>query len=61
MITQFTDPVCRMDVPSTADAYRSEYQGTTYYFCCVGCQASFEREPEKFVGQTTAAHSHACC
>ncbi len=47
------DPVCGMEVdPATAE-WKSEYQGQTYYFCASGCQHSFEKEPEKFVGPTT--------
>jgi P-type Cu+ transporter len=24
------------------------YKGKTYYFCCAGCKAKFEKEPEKY-------------
>jgi YHS domain-containing protein len=45
------DPVCGMDVdPKTASA-KSEYQGTTYYFCCQGCKAEFDSAPDKFVNK----------
>ena len=38
------DPVCGMTVDIGPDAYRTEREGTTYYFCAVGCQRAFERE-----------------
>ena len=42
---QAIDPVCGMTV--TADpAHRPfDYAGTTYYFCCAGCRAAFEKDP----------------
>jgi len=39
-----TDPVCGMTVDIGPDAYRTEHDGTTYYFCAAGCQRAFERE-----------------
>ncbi|MFP3906557.1 MAG: XdhC family protein [Acidimicrobiales bacterium] len=40
------DPVCGMTVTADAKGRPFEYQGTTYYFCCPGCRASFEKDPE---------------
>ncbi len=45
------DPVCGMDVDEKTAAGKSEYQGQTYYFCSPGCKQSFDRNPEKYVGQ----------
>jgi YHS domain-containing protein len=44
------DPVCQMDV-NTDDppGGRSEYQGTSYYFCAPGCQLAFDQDPEKYL------------
>jgi xanthine dehydrogenase accessory factor len=42
--TDAVDPVCGMTVTAGRDAYPLERDGVTYYFCCVGCQATFERE-----------------
>ena len=28
----------------------SDYKGKRVYFCCVNCRASFDRDPEKYVG-----------
>jgi YHS domain-containing protein len=51
------DPVCGMDVdPKTASA-QSEYQGTTYYFCCQGCKTEFDEAPDKFVGKAQDSHA----
>ncbi|MFO0809008.1 MAG: HAD-IC family P-type ATPase [Gemmataceae bacterium] len=43
------DPVCGMDVrPSTA-AGRSDFRGTTYYFCSASCRQKFERSPAQYL------------
>ena len=44
------DPVCGMTVAITPAAISLEHDGTTYYFCCAGCRASFEREPGRYLG-----------
>jgi P-type Cu+ transporter len=46
------DPVCGMTPnPETARAKGNwlHYQGTDYFFCCAGCKAKFEAEPEKYL------------
>jgi xanthine dehydrogenase accessory factor len=40
------DPVCGMTVTADASGRPFEYQGTAYYFCCPGCRAAFEKDPE---------------
>lgn len=45
------DPVCGMMVDSATAQFKSEYKEQTYYFCCAGCKRSFDKEPEKYVGQ----------
>jgi len=47
----FKDPVCGMDVSPKEAAGKSEYKGTTYYFCGPGCKRDFDKSPEKFVGE----------
>jgi xanthine dehydrogenase accessory factor len=42
------DPVCGMFVETRSAAYRSEALGRTFYFCCAGCKAAFEREPRRY-------------
>ncbi len=41
------DPICGMSVEVGKAQHRSEYAGTTYYFCCAGCKQKFEREPAR--------------
>jgi YHS domain-containing protein len=42
------DPVCGMQVEESKAAGKSDYNGTTYYFCSPGCKASFEKDPQKY-------------
>jgi YHS domain-containing protein len=57
MADKVKDPVCGMDIDPKTAAGMSEYQGQTYYFCSQGCKKSFDREPEKYVGKQTSAHT----
>lgn len=55
------DPVCKMEVDKTTAAWKSEYQGETYYFCHSGCKMAFDKNPEKYISQeghseTSASH-----
>ena len=50
---QATDPVCGMTVQMAEAAQASHYHGTTYYFCCAGCKASFEAQPEAYLDRPT--------
>lgn len=43
------DPVCKMEVDPRKAAAQSVHRGQTVYFCCTGCKAAFDREPEKYV------------
>ena len=43
------DPVCGMDVDPESAAGSSENEGTTYYFCSLACQQSFDADPAKYV------------
>jgi YHS domain-containing protein len=49
--TQTIDPVCGMEVDPATAAGSSEYDGTTYYFCSVGCKRQFDKDPQFFVNQ----------
>jgi Cu+-exporting ATPase len=40
-----------MEVDSATAAGSSEYEGTTYYFCSVGCKKQFDKDPQVFVNQ----------
>lgn len=44
-----TDPVCGMTVKVESARATFEHAGTTYYFCCGGCKARFEADPEAYV------------
>jgi YHS domain-containing protein len=55
------DPVCGMDVDPKGAAAKSEYQGTTYYFCSAGCKKEFDSNPQKYLqksGTEHMGHSH---
>ncbi len=45
------DPVCKMEVDEQTAQWKSEYEGSTYYFCAPGCKASFDKEPEKYLNK----------
>jgi Cu+-exporting ATPase len=47
--TLATDPVCGMEVDPATAAATSEYQGTTYYFCAVGCKNRFDKDPQSYI------------
>ncbi len=51
--TTAIDPVCRMTVDTATAEYRSVHDGKPYYFCSAGCKASFDKDPEKFIGAST--------
>lgn len=44
------DPICGMSVDESSAAGKTLYKGKTYYFCCAGCKAKCEQEPEKYAG-----------
>ncbi len=48
-----TDPVCKMTVDPASAEYRSSHKGETYYFCSLGCKATFDKAPDDFVAATT--------
>lgn len=52
------DPVCKMTVDKATAKFKSDYKGTTYYFCAPGCKKAFEQNPEKYVGKSEAT---GCC
>ena len=43
------DPVCGMTVVEGKEAAKSDYKGTTYYFCSRGCKVAFDKNPENFL------------
>ncbi len=59
-MAQVIDPVCDMTVDTETAKYRSEHQGTTYYFCGAGCKRAFDNNPDEYVkqGQDGSGHAH---
>jgi uncharacterized protein len=52
------DPVCGMTVSRTS-AFKSEWNGTTFYFCGPGCKARFDADPERHAdGVPRREHAH---
>ncbi len=52
------DPVCNMEVDEATAAAKSEYNGTTYYFCAAGCKRAFDKEPETYLSVHGEHHHH---
>lgn len=53
------DPICEMEVEPSEAAANYEYEGTTYYFCAVGCKDKFAQDPEKYV--ESKGSGDGCC
>ncbi|HEX5107832.1 MAG TPA: heavy metal translocating P-type ATPase [Vicinamibacterales bacterium] len=51
------DVVCGMQVDPQKAKATSEWQGTTYYFCCEGCRAKFDANPASFALKPAAQAS----
>ncbi|MEE8423221.1 MAG: YHS domain-containing protein [Thermodesulfobacteriota bacterium] len=54
------DPICEMEVEPSEAAATYEYQGTTYYFCAVGCKDKFVQDPERYV-ESEGSGKGCCC
>ena len=52
------DPVCGMMVDLETTSAKAEYKGQTHYFCCPGCKAAFEKDPEKYLKAAAVAKGH---
>jgi YHS domain-containing protein len=44
-----TDQVCGMTVDPLTSQHKTAYRDTIYWFCSAGCQAEFEKEPERYL------------
>ena len=42
------DPICNMTVNVAESRYHSNYNGTTFYFCCLSCKEKFEQAPNSY-------------
>ena len=49
---EFKDPICGMTVDPHRAKYKSEYDGTTFYFCCADCKQAFDREHQNSTALT---------
>ncbi|HEX9017538.1 MAG TPA: YHS domain-containing protein [Anaerolineaceae bacterium] len=52
------DPVCGMDVDPKNAQWKSDYKGTTYYFCSPGCKKDFDKEPERYLSTSHTEQEH---
>ncbi len=52
------DLVCNMEVDEATAQWTTEYKGKTYYFCAPGCKASFDDDPEKYIGDSGSHEGH---
>jgi YHS domain-containing protein len=43
-------PVSGESVEAMGGGVQHEYNGTVYNLCCAGCVATFDKDPEKYVG-----------
>lgn len=50
------DPVCGMEVDEKTAKYKSLHANNVYYFCSSTCQNEFNKNPEKYIQQSNAAH-----
>jgi Cu+-exporting ATPase len=60
MKTATIDPVCGMTVSETSAAGTSNYQGTTYLFCCSQCKRKFDEKPEQYLRHELKAIGDGC-
>ncbi len=52
------DPVCGMNV-SEASPHQASHAGKTFYFCCAGCRAKFEANPQQYLNKLAGGAPHA--
>lgn len=45
------DPVCKMTINEENVVGKVDYKGQTFYFCSIGCKASFQKDPEEYLGE----------
>ncbi|HEU0289675.1 MAG TPA: heavy metal translocating P-type ATPase [Burkholderiales bacterium] len=50
---QATDPVCGMKVDTATSKNMLRHEGHSYYFCCDGCLAMFQKDPGRYLTRTT--------
>ena len=55
MTNEARDPVCGMTVDPATSTISHEHVGQTYYFCCDGCRAKFQADPDRFLTPQSSA------
>ena len=55
------DVICGMQVDPKTAAAKSEFKGTTYYFCAQSCKVAFDKDPERYIADAdeTSTHRHS--
>ena len=53
MAQAFRDPVCGMPVTTYTAAAQSNHNGKTYFFCSKVDKEAFDKNPEKYVKNTS--------
>jgi P-type Cu+ transporter len=48
------DVICGMEVDERLAAWKSDYEGRSYYFCSLACWRRFETEPARYADPRTA-------
>ncbi len=43
------DPICNMEVDESTSEFKSDYNGTSYYFCSQECKDEFDENPDSFI------------
>ena len=54
------DPVCGMAVNPQTAKHQSIHQGSPYSFCCSGCKAKFEADPDRYLKKDADSASCSC-
>ncbi len=52
--SEVVDPICGMTIPIEDAVGKSDYDGTTYYFCTTDCKERFDKDPQSFLKPSTA-------
>jgi len=55
---QYLDPVCGMEVDTSAPAATLQHEGTTYLFCSTHCLEKFKEAPGSFTGTNITKAEH---
>ena len=58
MMDDTTDSDCGMTGEREADTPHHEHEGTTYYFCCDGCRATFAADPSGCLAPAASDGGH---